>query len=117
MSSPLCGGDDQASQLLSEVLLESDIMRVYTDVMPSLVRIQVQLTEAQAEFLKEVGAQQGRSVADLVRQAVDGLMREDHGIDVEARRARALGTTGRFHSCRSDIATEHDRYLADAFET
>ncbi len=92
-------------------------MRAYSDVMTSLVRIQVQLTEAQAEFLKEVGAQEGRSVADLVREAVDGLMREDDGMRLEARRARAPGAAGRFHSCHSDIAAEHDRYLVDAFET
>jgi hypothetical protein len=36
---------------------------------------------------------------------------------VEARRARALAVTGRFRSCRSDIAAEHDRYLADAIES
>jgi hypothetical protein len=92
-------------------------MMVYSDGMTSLIRIQIQLTDAQAAFLKMRSLQEERSVADLVREAVDGLMREDHGVAVEARRARALAVTGRFRSCRSDIAAEHDRYLADAIES
>ena len=99
------------------LILGNDGMMAYSDVMTSLVRIQIQLTESQADFLKTLSTQEGRSVADLVREAVDGLMREDHGLDVEARRARALAVAGQFHSCHSDIATEHDRYLADAIET
>ena len=56
-------------------------------------------------------------LADLVREAVDGLMQEHEGTDPETRRANALDVVGRFHSGQCDIAAEHDRYLADSFET
>ena len=65
-------------------------MMVYSDGMTSLIRIQIQLTDAQAAFLKMRSLQEERSVADLVREAVDGLMREDQGVAVEARRAASV---------------------------
>jgi len=91
-------------------------MVVYHDVMTSLIRIQVQVTAAQADFLRALGAEKGRSLADLVREAVDGLIQEYQGIDPETRRASALGVVGRFRSGLCDVAAEHDRYLGDAFE-
>ena len=91
-------------------------MMVYSDVMTSLIRIQVQVTGAQADFLRALGAETGRSLADLVREAVDGLIQEHQGIDPETIRASALGAVGQFRSARGDVAEEHDRYLGDAFE-
>ena len=85
--------------------------------MTSLVRIQVQLTAPQVDFLRALGGEKGRSLADLVREAVDGLIQEYQGIDRETRRANALGIVGRFRSGLCDVAAEHDQYLGDAFET
>ena len=85
--------------------------------MTSLVRIQIQLTAAQADFLRALGAETGRSLADLVREAVDGLIQAHQGIDAETRRASALGVVGKFRSGLCDVAAEHDQYLADSFET
>ena len=98
------------------VCLGNDVMMVYHDVMTSLIRIQVQVTAAQADFLRALGAEEGRSLADLVREAVDGLIQEYQGIDPETRRASALGVVGHFRSGLCDVAAEHDRYLGDAFE-
>ena len=85
--------------------------------MTSLIRIQVQVTTAQADFLRGLGAETGRSLADLVREAVDGLIQEHQGTDPKARRTSALSVVGRFRSGLADVAAEHDRYLADSFET
>lgn len=85
--------------------------------MTSLIRIQIQLTAPQADYLRTLGAATGRSLADLVREAVDGLIEEHEGTDPDARRTNALSVVGRFRSGLSDVAAEHDRYLADSFET
>ena len=70
-----------------------------------------------ADFLRALGAEKGRLLADLVRKAVDGLIQEHQGIDPETRRSSALGVVGQFRSGLTDVAAEHDRYLGDAFET
>ena len=88
-----------------------------TDIMTSLIRMQIQLTAPQADFLRTLGAETGRSLAGLVREAVDGLIQEHEGTDPDARRTNALGVVGRFRSGLCDVASEHDGYLADAFET
>ncbi|MGH9363573.1 MAG: ribbon-helix-helix protein, CopG family [Thermoanaerobaculia bacterium] len=80
-----------------------------------MVRTQVQLTEEQAETLRELAENEGASMAELVRQAVDGLIRQRGEIGREERKRRALTAVGRFSSGLGDIAREHDRYLAEAF--
>jgi len=37
-------------------------------------------------------------------------------VDIEERRKRALAAAGRFSSGLRDLSTEHDKYLAEAFE-
>jgi hypothetical protein len=79
-----------------------------------MVRTQIQLTEEQARELRELSAERGVSIAELIRRAVDTQLGTSHG--ASARRERALGVIGGFHSGRNDISTDHDRYVADAFE-
>lgn len=79
-------------------------------------RTQVQLTEDQAQALKELAADQNKSMAELIRDAVDDLLRASGSVSVEVRKRRALAAAGRFHSGQSDIAKEHDRYLSQAYE-
>lgn len=81
-----------------------------------MIRTQVQLTEDQAQTLKMLAAEQGRSVAELIRQSVEELIRRTAGISMDERRRRAIAAIGRFHSGRKDISTHHDDYLAEAYE-
>lgn len=81
-----------------------------------MVRTQIQLTDKQARRLKGLAAAQGRSLADLIRSSVDALLAASEGSDDDVRRQRALAAVGRFRSGAADLATAHDRHLADAFD-
>ena len=78
-----------------------------------MVRTQIQLTEKQARRLKKLAADQGRSMADLIRTSVDALLLESAANDDEVRRDRALRAAGRFRSGVRDLSSQHDRYLAE----
>jgi hypothetical protein len=81
-----------------------------------MIRTQVQFTEEQARALREIAAAEGRSMADVVRDAVDALLRGRRHIDREALKRRCLASLGRFRSGTPGLAIEHDRYLDDAFD-
>jgi len=80
-----------------------------------MVRTQVQFTEEQIRKLKRLAAQQGVSLAELIRRSVDLLARTEGVTDEAAQRRRALDATGRFHSGHKDLAAEHDGYLEEAY--
>jgi|WetSurMetagenome_2_1015567.scaffolds.fasta_scaffold00063_56 hypothetical protein len=69
------------------------------------VTTQIQLTEEQADKIRQAAIERNCSVAELIRQA----------IDLTERRRRALDIAGKFSSGRKDISSKHDEYLADAF--
>lgn len=77
-----------------------------------MIRTQIQLTERQAEALRQLAAQRRTSMAELIRGAVDRLI-EAGGQD--DRWERALAAVGAGTSDRTDVSDEHDRYLADAY--
>lgn len=79
-----------------------------------MVRTQIQLTEEQARRLKERAAAEGMSMAELIRRSVDALLADTVAVSEEERRRRALAVIGRFRSGLSDLAENHDRYLAEA---
>lgn len=83
--------------------------------MTNMVRTQIQLTHAQAQALKAVAAAEGRSMADLVRDSVDSLLRSRGTVDREAVKARSLAALGRFTSSVRDLGRRHDDHLADVF--
>ena len=82
-----------------------------------MVRTQVQLTEQQAEELKRIARTRRVSAAEVIREALDNLIRSDAGVgaDVENRRRRALSAVGKFSSGKRDISKKHDKYLSEAF--
>lgn len=80
-----------------------------------MIRTQVQLTEAHMRMLKRLAAERGVSLATLIREGVDLLMRRASVVDEEEHRRRALAAAGRFHSGHSDLAAEHDRHLGEAY--
>jgi hypothetical protein len=79
-----------------------------------MIRTQIQLTEEQARLLKALASERRTSVAALIRQSVDRFMLSS-GASIEARRQRAIAAAGSFRSGRSDLSTEHDQYLAEAY--
>ena len=81
-----------------------------------MVRTQIQLSEDQARRLKEVAAQRGVSMADLVRQAVDGLLQQETSPSRAELVERAIVASGRHRSGRQDVAGHHDDYLSEAFK-
>jgi hypothetical protein len=80
-----------------------------------MVRTQIQLTEGQAKALKKLASSRHLSIAELIRQAVDAMIRSNIVVDAEERRKRALDAAGRFRSGLRDLSTEHDKYLEEAF--
>jgi glycerol dehydrogenase-like iron-containing ADH family enzyme len=80
-----------------------------------MIRTQIQLTEKQAKNLKRIAASRHRSVAELIRQVVDNMIKSTALVDIEERRRRALAAAGRFSSGLGDLSTEHDKYLTETF--
>jgi hypothetical protein len=78
-----------------------------------MVRTQVQFTEDQINALRLLSSQQKKSMADLVRESVDLLLREQQRASVTQR---ALKAAGRFRSGKRDISANHDDYLAVAYQ-
>jgi len=81
-----------------------------------MIRTQIQLTEEQARRLKALAAERGISVAELIRQSVDAFSPAAGNTDAKTRRQRAIAVVGRFHSGKRDVSSEHDRYLAEAWQ-
>jgi hypothetical protein len=80
-----------------------------------MVRTQIQLTEDQASTLKRLALSRHLSVAELIRQAVEHMIRTSASADIGERRERAMDIVGRFSSGKQDISREHDTYLTEAF--
>jgi Arc/MetJ family transcription regulator len=80
-----------------------------------MVRTQIQLTDAQAQALKALGLTEGKSMAELIRDGVDNLLRSRGTIDREAVKARSMAALGRFKSGVSDLGSSHDDHVSDAF--
>lgn len=78
-----------------------------------MIRTQIQLTEKQAEAIKEIAAAEGRSMAEVIRESVETYAVSKGVRSREEQRQAALAITGRFRSGRTNIATDHDDYLAE----
>lgn len=82
-----------------------------------MVRTQIQLTEGQAKTLKRLAKQQQRSVADLIRQSIDLYLAQRGELPLDERYERALAMAGKYRSGDADLGRNHDRYLAEAYDT
>ncbi|MBI5198980.1 MAG: ribbon-helix-helix protein, CopG family [Nitrospirae bacterium] len=80
-----------------------------------MVRTQIQLTELQAKALKKLALSRHLSIAELIRQAVDNMIKTSSVVDIEERKRRALEVMGKFKSGKKDISERHDEYLVEAF--
>jgi hypothetical protein len=79
-----------------------------------MVRTQIQLTEKQAQKLKELSLSRRESVAALIRKAIDQFIVAGKP-DRSALYRQAGSVVGKYKAEKSDIAVEHNRYLEEAF--
>lgn len=79
-------------------------------------RTQIQLTDGQAAKLRRLSGVRHRSMANLIREAVDEYVRSEVVVDEEEKRRRALKAAGCASSGLGDLAENHDKYLAEPFE-
>jgi predicted transcriptional regulator len=79
-----------------------------------MIRTQIQLTEEQAEKLKELSRYSNKSMAALIRQAIDRYLLTGKP-DRAAQYRQAMALASKYEAPQSDIAIEHDRYLEEAF--
>ncbi len=80
-----------------------------------MVRTQIQLTEDQAKALKKIAVSRQLSVAELIRRAVDAMIKSSVAVDREDRMKRAIEIAGKFSSGKRDISKKHDRYLTESY--
>ena len=81
-----------------------------------MVRTQIQLTEDQAKKVHKIAAHRGVSMAEVIRDAIDGVIRPEARTVPEDRRKRALDIVGKFRSGKKDVSKRHDAYLAEALK-
>jgi hypothetical protein len=80
-----------------------------------MVRAQVQFTEQQAEALRRLSAESGKSIAEIVRLGVELYLDAQKRPSRQEMVERALSISGRYDSGLSDVSVNHDKYLAEAF--
>ncbi len=80
-----------------------------------MVRTQILLTAEQSEALREMAAREGRSIADLIRDGVDALLRQRRGVGRDEIKRRSVAALGRYDSGLRDVSSRHDHYLNEAF--
>ena len=79
-----------------------------------MIRVRIRLTPEQYGRLTELAARRSKSLSQLVREGVDGLLAAERR---ETAWDRLLAAAG---SCRAaddaaDVSVRHDAYLSDAF--
>jgi 16S rRNA U516 pseudouridylate synthase RsuA-like enzyme len=82
-----------------------------------MIRTQIQLTEGQARTLKRLARQQQLSVAELIRQSVDLYLANRGELPLDQQYERAMAVVGKYRSGDADLGRNHDRYLAEAYDT
>jgi hypothetical protein len=80
-----------------------------------MVRTQVRLSADQVARLKARALEEGVSLGEPVRRAVERYLAEEEGGGYEKRARRALEAVGRFASGAGDVGEAHDRHLDEAF--
>ena len=80
-----------------------------------MIRTQVQITEKQAEGLRELAHKNDVPMAELIRQAIDDLLRKSRDLSYDERCRRLLALAGKYDSGLTDISTRHDDYLDEAY--
>ena len=77
-----------------------------------MVRTQIQLTEEQASGLKDLSTRRGVSMAELVREGVERILKENRQEELWQRSFQLVGS---FTDTASDVSENHDHYLEEAY--
>lgn len=80
-----------------------------------MLRTQIQLKEEQMKSLKKLAEKKQVSIAELIRQGVNVILKTSTAVDEQTRRARAIAAAGRFHSGKHDLSARHDEYVVEAY--
>jgi hypothetical protein len=81
-----------------------------------MYRTQIQIREDQPKKLKEMAAEYNVSVAELVRQSIDLLIdQKGNDLTIEERWQQTFSIKGKYASDVTDLSTNHDKYLAEAY--
>ena len=79
-----------------------------------MIRTQIQLTEEQAERLRQISLDSHESIASLIRKALNQfLINEKPSRKVLYRQAASV--IGKYKADRSDVSINHDQYLVEDF--
>jgi hypothetical protein len=77
--------------------------------------MQIELSDEQAQNLEKIAARKGQSVPELILASVASLLVDEGPESRDAVKRRVLAAIGRYHSGPADLATEHDKYLEEAY--
>ena len=81
-----------------------------------MVRTQIQLTEQQACMARRLAAERHVSMAEVIRDGLELLLRSTgHPASEEERVRRALAVVGQFRSGSADGSGAHDAHLSEAY--
>lgn len=80
-----------------------------------MIRTQIQLTKEQTKLLKQIAAQENKSVAELIRQSVDQMLQKQGQPNQKQLRQKAIQSAGKL-SGPSDLSENHDKYLAEIYQ-
>ncbi len=80
-----------------------------------MIRMQIQLRKSQTLALRKMAAEQGVSIAELIRRALDQTLNARAPLSGRRHMERLRTRIGRFDPGIKDLAERHDHYLEEAF--
>jgi len=78
----------------------------------SVIRTQIQLTEAQVQALKLLAGKERLSMAEIIRVSIDRFLRQEAQTANEAQIVMAREAAGKYGCGLADLAENHDQYFA-----
>ncbi len=82
----------------------------------NMIRTQIQLTETQARTIRKVAMDQGTSMAEIIRRAIENMVQRSPKVSSQERVKRAIEIVGKFRSGKRNVSQKHDEYLAQAYQ-
>ena len=81
-----------------------------------MIRTQIRLTDEQARRVKRIAVERQVSMATVIREGVDLLLRSaEIAVTDDERIERAISVAGQFRSGGGDEAVQHDTHLQEAY--
>ena len=81
-----------------------------------MIRTQIRLTDEQARRVKRIAVERQVSMATVIREGVDLLLRSAETVVTDDERIeRAVSVAGQFRSGSGDGAAQHDLHLQEAY--